>query len=393
MSISNIAKKITASYMLIAILFFGYNMLQLPKLPYFAIRLLIMLIVSVYAISVIKHSFNKKKGVRIFVYYIIYQVFTFIFIFFYNYPVSLIPDAVMSGLFPMLFFFVGSADKEDSLFGNDFYKYYFWGCIFMFVCSIYLFLTMPSWYLEWKSTMVIEEYENNLNILGSMSGFSGSGYLVGYTALFSFCYLIFKFKTKDANKLDIFLMFIVVFCLFFSQVRVAMLMAIVILLWYLLTTLNIKSIVVLLLVVVPVTVVLIRVISNSELLLDLSNIVTSKIEVASNDKRYETGIELLSQQTNYLFGHGYGSGGHKARSLGLLGVTDFEIVKVFYETGIIGFIFFFAIAFKALLKKPRFCFEFFIVAFYMLAMLIANPLTADATMSPIFWYAVGRRIT
>ena len=392
MSISKFAKNVATGYMLIAILFFGYNMLELPKMLYYAARLLIMAIVAFYAFNVIIHNVNRSSGIRLFLGYFLYACFTLVFLIGNKYASSLITEALMSGLFPMLFFFVGAVDSKEDLFNNKFYKYYFWGCIFMFVCSIYLFVTMPSWYIEWKRTMVIEEYEDNIKIIGSMSGFSGSGYLVGYTALFAFCYLLFKYKGKTAKTIDYLLMMIVVFCLVFSQARIAIFMAAVILLWYLATSLSLKTFVITIVVTIPFLIVLNHIISNSEIISGMFEILTEKVEAASDDKRYETGIALLSEQTNYLFGQGYGTGGHKARSLGLIGVTDFEYAKLFYETGIIGFLYFIIIAFKALSKKPRFTFEFFIIAFYLLAMLIANPLTAEATMSPVFWYALGRVI-
>ena len=371
----------------------GYNMLQLPKAPYYAFRLFYMLIVVVYAIKVASRSFASSSYTRLFVGYFIYLIFSFLWIVLDSLPFSLIPDALMSGLFPMLFFFVGTSEKKEPFNEAPFYKYYFWGCIFLFVCSIYLFVTAPSWYIQWKIDGAPEGYEENIKYLGAMSGFSVSGYLVGYTALFAFSYLLFKFKTQTSRPYDIILIFIVAFCLIFSQARVAILMATLVLLWYMTQTLNLKTLVVVVIVIVPVVFLLINIVSNNDLLSSMFDIFTSKVESSSEDTRYQSGIELLSQQTNFIFGHGYGAGGHKADTLGLPSVTDFEYFKLFYETGIIGFIVFLVLIFKSLAQKPLFSFEFFIIIFYLLAMLIANPLTADATMSPIFWYAIGRRIT
>lgn len=394
MSISFSTKKIVSSYLLISILFFGYNMLQLPKLPYFALRFLLMFIVAVYALKIIKHNIKRSPGMSLFLCYFLYLIFSFLLFFAYDFPSTLIPDAVMSGLFPMLFFFVGSADKEESVFEVRFYKYYLWGCIFLFVCSIYLFVTLPSWYLEWKISVQPDEWQDNIKVLGSMSGFSGSGYLVGYTALFSFCYLLFKFKSKVAKKYDILFLFIVVFCLIFSQARVAVLTAAIILLWYLKAIINPKNFFKLLLIAVVIILFLYYIISSSESLSALFEIFFSKVKGASEDTRYETGLTLLSQQTNFIFGHGYGSGGHKANTLGLPSVTDFEYIKLLYETGIVGLTLFFVILYKTfgVIKnnKHKYTFEFFIIVFYLMAMLIANPLTADATMSPVYWYAMGR---
>lgn len=392
MSLSFTTKKIVSSYMLISILFFGYNMLQLPKMPYFAIRFILMLIVAVYALSIIGRNFKNNLGIRLFLGYFLYLVFSFIFIFIYDYPVSLITDAVLSGLFPMLFFLVGVEDKNVPLFENRFYRYYFWGTIFLFICSIYLFVTMPSWYMSWKISMLPDEWQENPRVLGAMSGFSGSGYLVGYSALFSFCYLLFRIKFKTTKKYDYILLFVVVFCLIFSQVRVAILAAVIVLLWYIFTTLNLKNFFLLMAAGILLVAVFSYIVTNSETLSTLFDFFTSKVEGASEDTRYETGLALLSKQTNFIFGHGYGSGGHEADTLGLPSVTDFEYVKLFYETGIIGFVMFIAIIFKVFSRKPRISFELFIIMFYLIAMFIANPLTADATMSPVFWYAVGRRL-
>lgn len=393
MNFSFSIKKLVSSYMLVLILFMGYNMLQLPKAPYYAIRFLLMFIVAVYTIRIAVKNFASSSGTRLFVFYFLYLVFSFIWILIDGLPHSLILDALMSGLFPMLFFFVGSTEKDIPTLDAPFYKFYFWGCVFLFICSIYLFVTMPFWYLDWKITGAPEGYEENVKYLSAMSGFSVTGYLVGYSSLFAFCYLLFKFKSKKSKAYDIALLFIVVFCLVFAQARVAILMAVIVLLWYILTTLNVKTILVVFAIVIPAIFILINIVSNNELLSSVFEIFTSKVEGASGDTRYESGLLLLSQQTNFIFGHGYGSGGHKADTLGLPSVTDFEYVKIFYETGIIGFVLFLAIIFKAIAKKPRISLESFIIIFYLLAMLIANPLTADATMSPVFWYAVGRRLT
>lgn len=394
MSISISTKKIVSSYLLITILFFGYNMLQLPKAPYFALRFLLMFIVVVYAFKYLNRDFKRSPGVRLFLLYFIYLTFSFLFILYYDYPLELIPDAIMSGLFPMVFFFIGVEDKKTALFESDFYKCYFGGALFLFVCSIYLFVTVPSWYMEWKISMQPDEWQDNIKVLSTMSGFSASGYLVGYTALFAFCYLLFRFKSKKASKFDYLFLFIIVFCLIFSQARVAILMAAIILLWYAKSTLKIKNLLIIGVVVIVFVLIFNYIISNSELLSELFNVLSSKVEGTSEDTRYETGLTLLSKQTNFLFGHGYGSGGHKADTLGLPSVTDFEYVKLFYETGIIGFVLFSVIIIKTIKvcidTKPNYSFELCIICFYLLAMLIANPLTADATMSPVFWYAIGR---
>ena len=390
MSTSSSLPKLVSSYMLISILFFGYNMLQLPKTPYFAVRFLLMLIVAFYALGIVIKRKNKYSSMSLFLGYFFYLVFSFIFLFLYDFPPTLIPDAVMSGLFPMLFFFVGAEDKDRNTFETSFYKFYFLGAVFLFICSIYLFVTVPSWYIEWKISMQPEEWQDNPRVLGAMSGFSGSGYLVGYTAFFAFCYLIFRLKNKVANMFDYFFLFIVVFCLIFSQVRVALLGASFVLLWFLKKTLSIRNFIIVLIVVIAFIALFSYLLSYSESLSTLFDFFTAKLEGASEDTRYETGISLLSSQTNFIFGHGYGTGGHKAAEQGLPAVTDMEYVKLFYETGIIGTTLFFLIVFKALKKSTWFSFEFFIIVFYLLAMLIANPLTAEATMSPVFWYAVGR---
>ena len=390
---SSLPQKIVSCYMLVLILFMGYNMLQLPKAPYYAVRLIYMLVVALFAIKVASRDFKKSSGTRLYIGYLVYLFFSFFWLFAYGLPFSLVPDALMSGLFPMLFFFVGSEEKKETLFESPFYKYYFWGCVFLFICSIYLFVAAPSWYIQWKIEGAPEGYEENIKFLGAMSGFSISGYLVGYTALFAFCYLLFKFQSKASKPYDIVLVFIVAFCLIFSQARVAILMAILVLLWHLMKTLSLKTLILVLIVVVPIIFVIINIVSNNDMLSAMFDIFTSKVEGSSEDTRYESGIELLSQQTNYIFGHGYGAGGHKADSLGLPAVTDFEYVKLFYETGIIGFIWFIIVVIKAIFRKPVFSFEFFIITFYLLAMLVANPLTADATMGPVFWYTLGRKLT
>ncbi len=390
------SKNIVSYYLLISILFFGYNILQLPKMPYFALRLLLMLIVVFYVINK-KNSVVKSNSIQLFSGYFIYLFFT-LFLFFVNgSPVELIPEALISGLFPMLFFFVGTVDKNESVFESRFYKYYFGGSIILFFCSVYLFVTMPSWYLEWKISMQPEEWQENINILGTMSGFSGSGYLVGYTAFFSFCYILFKFKTKVAKKVDILYLSVVVFCMIFSQVRIAFLTSAIVLIWYFKTALTKRNFIIIIVTSLAFIFVINYIVTNSETLNALFDMFFSKLERTAEDSRYKTGFTLLSQQTNYLFGHGYGTGGHKANLLELPSVTDFEYVKLFYETGLVGFMLFLIINVKAICvffhKRPRYDFEMCIILFYLLAMLVANPLSAEATMSPIYWYALGRVIS
>ena len=394
MRISLSAKSIVTGYMLISILYFFYNMLQLPKLPYFAIRFLLMLVVVFYVIRIIKCNINKSKNLALFLCYCLYLVFTFVFIFLNNYPIALIPEAIMEGIFPMLFFFVALDEKQKPLCEVKFYNYYFIGSIILFVCSIYLFVTLPSWYIDWKRSMLPESLQDEILIMGAMSGPASTGYLVGYVAYFSFCFLLFKFYYKETKKYEIILLYIVGFCLLFSQVRVALLTAAVVLLWYLKKTLSPRSFMILAAIMICFGLLFIYIVNQSEFLSAMLDTIAYKLDQTSDGSRFNTGFVLLSKQSNYIFGHGYGSGGNVANGMGLPSVTDAEYFKLFYETGIIGFCFFIVLVIKTLLRikanKRIYMFEFFIIFFYLVAMLVADPLSLSAMMSNVFWYAIGR---
>lgn len=354
----------------------------------------LIVIVALYTFFLIKKKYCNSLTKKLIEVYILYLTCSFILIPIYGFPLSLIPKAIIAGIFPIFFGIIGCYYAQIDILNDKLLKYYYWGCLFMYICSIYLYLAAPQWYINRKLEMLPDEWKNTIQIVGLLSGFSSTGYLVGYTSLFAFTYLIFKIKKERFSSWKLVQLLIILFCSFFSQCRISLIWMGIVFIWYLSKELSIKKFFAICILIISLGYITGILIQNHEDLSLMKDIFLSKLENASDDSRYKTGFIVLEYQKNILIGSGYGTGGNYANNLGLPSVTDAEYFKLIYETGIIGFILFVLIILNTYLRifqfQSKYKFEFFIVSFYLSAMLIANPLSSEALMAPIFWYCIGK---
>lgn len=382
------------SYFLIEILLYGAVMIGIPRIITFGTRLILLAVVTSESVNFLRKCYKIKLHARLVWWYILYLFITALFSLFESYPAGIYIEAINQGVIPILFFFIAYKYKDVRFEEDPLLRRYLYACLFMYACSLYLFFTMPSWYIEWKKSILPEEWQNNLAILSVLSGFSGTGYLVGYTSFFAFSFLVIRYIYGSGTRYDFLYLCITSLCMLLSQTRASLFMSLALLTWVILSKLTGRKRFYAIIAVIMILSSIIYLLNNNEAVSEVSNIFASKLEGTSSSSRYDTGIKLLSYQTNYLFGHGYGTGGNVANGLGYPSVTDCEYFKLFYETGLVGITFFFTIIInfyrKVLRCKKRYMFELFIVSFYLLAMNIADPLSVAPMMSPVFWYSIGR---
>lgn len=106
---------------------------------------------------------------------------------------------------------------------------------------------------------------------------------------------------------------------------------------------------------------------------------------------------VMEGQTDYVFGHGLGAGGHLANSIGVKpAVCDGSYFKILLETGLLSIILFLYLIIHSLLlsikSRTFFSTESMIVFFFMFTFIGANVI--DFTyITPLFWYAIGRIVS
>lgn len=390
----DIKEKIVDSYFLIEILLYGAVMLSMPRILTFSARLLLMSIILVESIRYMRQSYKRYRLTRVVWGYILYLIFTILISSIDGYPSVIYIESINQGIYPIFFFFLAVKFKNHNIEDDPIYIRYLYGCLFMYVCALYLFFTMPSWYINWRISILPDEWKNNLNILSLLTGFSADSYLVGYTSFFAFTYLLINIVNGKRIKYDIYFLIITSLCMLLSQTRSSIFMSLAVLLWLVMTKMKTKYKVYAITFILIIVAAFIYLVEHSEFLSEIINVFSNKLEGTSSSSRYDTGFLLLSHQTNYIFGHGYGTGGNVANSLGFPSVTDCEYFKLFYETGIIGFCYFVVIIFNfyrlAIKKTEKYRLEIVIVTFYLLAMNIADPLSVAPMMAPVFWYSLGR---
>lgn len=124
-----------------------------------------------------------------------------------------------------------------------------------------------------------------------------------------------------------------------------------------------------------------------------STLETFTFSSAMNDRTGQFDI-ALAQWDNILLGSGLGSASGYARSIGRIGVTDGEYVRILIETGIFGFIMFVFIIgssiWQVIKRVDIFVIEIVVVVFFLGACVGANALSKGTMIATIFWFCLGR---
>jgi hypothetical protein len=340
----------------------------------------------------------------IFIGYILYNLFSIIQYSINRMPLSIYISDIINSITPMMFFYIGiNPHKLD----NKFYDKILWACIFCFTVGIYLYITLPPWYLDWKVEMmnsmwyrqqgsVNDEYYMEV---GRFTSFFPTSYNTSCLGIISIS-IIFSYLLKYKFKMYyIFALFLSICAIILAKQRVAMVYALFIFSFYLFYNVFYKhgefhkvGLIVIGFIIVCI--------SSYYFVPDerFSQIVESVFDRVSSvngafDERTQQYDRIMKRWSNYALGHGLGSGGHAASQAGFTAVHDGNYHKLLFETGIIGFSIFAIIMIISIIRGIKYykylSIEIFIIFYYLAAMLGSNILVMRMNILP-FWYCIGR---
>lgn len=308
----------------------------------------------------------------------------------------------------MFFVYIGMTDNRTK---NTFHKWFLNSCSLSMLLGIFLYLSMPGWFLTRKTeyTNYIESTANSENLVLAQMRFSsylGDTYEVDVYAMLALCIslftLFYAYKNKRNTLIPYFCLFINFVAAILCQQRVAMVyavLAIFIFILYGLRSSNQKASIKLLTVfVISISVLFFAVFyyfgdragQLFELLADRVDKISYSETVGGRDYQ----MKLLTEHWDMpIFGHGLGSGGSVAGALGYPHVTDCSYIELLYETGVVGFILFLIIIILTIRRGVKYAkyylTELTFIGFILIAMVGSNTLTISFMSIYPFWYSIG----
>jgi len=300
----------------------------------------------------------------------------------------------------VVIYFAGNTYKATA---DRLFEFSYYALLVSFVVGLFLHFMAFPWYIAWKLAG-LEDWLGGYAVhratdMASFSGFWENTYPVGYLCVFVFAYSLKKILETSQTQFYIFAIITLVVCAL-AQQRVSFAMnSIVLLSFFGYSFIKRKrggvSFFLLMLIVFSSLFVISESINDISLIIEsISNRFESMLEGTSMvEERSGTWKKLLSTQTNYLFGHGFNSGGMEAYDYCGLGISDGEFFKFFYEGGIIGSLLFITISGLTILRGLTYLKLFFvetiIIVFFSVATLGANPFSQPMLIF-IYWYSMGR---
>ena len=385
------------------IIFFSFFISMFKDTSYL---LMLFFLFSVYYAVKLSFAPSSSKFIKIFFSgYIFYNLFSLINYVFNGMPIYCYYWEVSCGILPMFAFYVGIYSKKID---NNFYNKIFYSCVFALVIGLYLYLTMPDWYLSWKMDNIFnlwyhtkESDEHYFLEYGRFTSFFSSPYFssaVGVLCLSIALSYVFRYGIKAIYFIAIILSLL---CLFLTQQRVAVVYGAGIFITYQLYQLFLRErriyrFFVVEIVVFVIFVVFLSYYSNMlervDLVLDAALQRMDTLDSAV-DERSDQYREIMNEWKNVFFGHGLGSGGHTAVQMGYVGITDGNYHKILYEIGITGIIGFVSLILLTLIRGLKnlqyLSLELMIICYYLVAMIGQNILEFRFIVIPL-WYCIGR---
>lgn len=385
--------------------------LSMPEL-YFGLRWISTLLKIATVLLVFVICYRYYGGIhsqfkKIFSVFIAFNCFT-IFAYLYNdRPIACYLADISDYILPMFFVFIGMMSKINE--PRAFYDRILIAATVVFVLGMVCYVLTPGWYLarmaeasNMQSSVVYDE----TSILDNMRFrcFFLDSYPVSHYSIFCLSIALFNYYRKDLNnKWMLFCIFVCLIAAVISLHRVALAFGILLITTYLIyTTFNgarkknrfIIIAIIAGLVIIPIAQpeILDRVNDIKEGVFDRTGGDNMSVSGALKERKFTA--ELIHSMKYYIFGHGAGSGGAVARRLGYVSVTDMNYVKMFYETGIVGCMFFAYIIIITLLRGLKYyrymATELGIILFILVAMLGSNSLVIYYLHIVPFWFAIGR---
>lgn len=340
--------------------------------------------------------------------YFIFYIGTIINYLYNDVSIKCFLNEVFNSIPAMLMVYIGMCRKNDN---NRFYEWFLKVCTISMIIGILLYVTMPGWYIG----RIVEQYNNtwfaktkyNEEELSSVLRFSsylGDTYIVDIFAMFGLSIALFYYYSNQYfnNKILLISILIMLLSALLTQQRVAMVCSVFTFFFYICYGLKNsnknKSITLLNYFVIIVFIGGIYLIAKFGDRMDtFVNLFSDRMENLSvskawGERNYQ--IKLLTDHWKYIiFGHGVGSGGSIARSMGYPGVSDCSWIELTYETGIVGMLMFVSLMILTLyrcLKYFRYLLlESVTITFVLVAMIGSNTLSMGFFSIIPFWYTVG----
>lgn len=319
-------------------------------------------------------------------------------------------ECLVSDLFnlipSMLFFLVG---LNDSRANRNFYnRMMYVGSIILFA-GIICYLTLPPWYkavmLEYKNAARNNAVYGEESMLATLRFycFFKDSYPVSLYSVYILSISLFSFFRRDKKiKYSLLCCLVSITSAVLCMHRVAIAGALILVILFLgyefrksdgkkvLGVIGLLFIVVICAYFISSSIQY-RIDSISEMFLSR----TEDVSVSSLfSERQGLSKKLMKQFVYPIFGHGIGSGGSTAQFLGYGGVTDASYVKLLFENGIMGLIFFLSLTLMSIIRGIEY-FKYYVsevsvLCFILLAMTGSNTLYMPYEYIIPFWYMMGK---
>lgn len=364
------------------------------------VRFFLKLIFLLISLRYMLYQYISNFTLLIYI-YILFWLLTGFSYFFNDKPLSLFFGGINAMIIPSLFFFIGNDRRNNS---DKIYKRTLFILCLSFCVGLIFHFTSVEWYIEWKIRRFMAIRGNFSwggargtvgHITSGFEAFSG-GYFVGYMSFIGLN-IAYYFYNKRYNLINLLYLVIFFIILLLSQRRVAIVAGAGVIFSYHIYGLfyGKKHLNYLLLAYVGLICTFVLLFYN--MFYELFDRILIRLGSISGDMfagRSFSWFDLLRSQTNYLFGHGLQSGGAAAVNLGYLGINDGEFFKFIYEGGIVGILIFLVLniltIYRGLKGIKVHAIELFVIIFFIIATIGANPFSNMPSIIIIYWFAMGR---
>ena len=298
------------------------------------------------------------------------------------------------------FFFIGKYYSSSLLIIEKGKVFFF----FMAIIGLLLYIYEPAWYIGIKTNLVSLDMSTQTNYYETMrlSGFSSYPYWISYGSIIYFVYYMIRICYENYGKKKTLYHYLIIFFLviimFLCAQRAPLLVSLflfVIILSRAVYKGNIRYLFISLSFIIPMVVFFSFWRNHME---------DDMIHFTSEKYRFLDGgaMELVENRANMFIskkditftGEGIGLYSHTALSLGKKAITDQQYLRIIYESGVLGFlfyvVFFVTICYHGLKDLKKNLFEVFVIVFYLISMFGANSLSMEGYHTAIFWICCGR---
>lgn len=348
--------------------------------------------------------------------YIVYSLFSIVFILIGNESIPGYINDVRVVLLPMLAIFIGMKSPSPQI-----YRVFLFCVLGCMIVGLYLYFVKPDWYIQklveqWNDVWYSSGTATEDNIMTGRFMWASrfcaifvTPYAVSYFGTFALCLLTTDLYKDEEHRLiknrmlQIVVFIILAIAAILCQNRVAIAYLVLLLLWgvhYGIRNRRPERRFFVYLIVgasLIISVAIIKLAQNDfiSMIYDtlLERVEDSKIENMQASSRNTQIKQTLESWDNYAFGQGLGSKNGVARSMGHVGVTDNGYIKLLVEQGVVGFILMFAIllgSMKRAFKYRKYLMaELLILGYVPFTMIGANPLGMEFDYMIIMWLSLG----